>query len=467
MTTAELLNALARECPNGVSFDPMALRLLRQQVPFEDAQIEDLKAGMFQRVDGRWFSREMISNVETQRALRKQATDWLMERCCFSVERLLQRFCGGLHHIDTPEDCTTFLRHLGFTVLDARGKGGFLCVEGDRTTKLAELDGVAREFAELAERLQDVGGILVLHEIEVAMPHLTAEALDSLRAQFLPDVHLAEIGGVPCWRSAEAIPLPEDFAEKLTTAVDTLVALKKKVSIANLEFALNLFYCIRFREEYALLDNRAFMGVCKKHYQGGKDAFPNTKNPRQRVRRTNTRFRNLGVPIGAELVFTRDSQITCTVLDDSNQVARDGKAWTLSALANHLLNSNVNGFGYFNYEGETLWDRRLRLDRDGKGNENQTDRMPPPIEVMEQGSGIIGLDGRVLSPGSWLERRRAGTSRGVAELTRRVEEGESVENIASEKGLKVSIVKSCITSRRRYLAICEINGIVPEGDMNV
>ena len=60
---------------------------------------------------------------------------------------------------------------------------------------------------------------------------------------------------MPCWRSAEAIPLPEDFAEKVTTVVDTLVALEEKVSAANLEFALNLFYCIRFREEYALLDN--------------------------------------------------------------------------------------------------------------------------------------------------------------------------------------------------------------------
>ncbi len=46
MTTAELLAALARECPNGVSFDPMAVRLLRQKVPFEDWQIRNLQADM-------------------------------------------------------------------------------------------------------------------------------------------------------------------------------------------------------------------------------------------------------------------------------------------------------------------------------------------------------------------------------------------------------------------------------------
>jgi hypothetical protein len=31
MTTAELLAVLARECPNGVSFDPMSVRLLRKR----------------------------------------------------------------------------------------------------------------------------------------------------------------------------------------------------------------------------------------------------------------------------------------------------------------------------------------------------------------------------------------------------------------------------------------------------
>ena len=179
------------------------------------------------------------------------------------------------------------------------------------------------------------------------MPHLTAEALEGIRAQFLPEVHVAEVGGVPCWCSTEAIHLPEDFSEKLTTAVDTLVALDEKVSAANLEFALNLFYRTRFREEYALLDNDTFMRVCAKHYQGGNDVFPNAKKsrvrandlsaPGRRVRSPNTRFRNLGVPIGAKLVFTKDSHITCTVLDDSNQVEYGGKAWAISALAIHLL----------------------------------------------------------------------------------------------------------------------------------
>ena len=297
MTTAELLKAIARQCPNGVSFDPMAVRLLRQKVPLEDSQIEGVKAQMFQMGNGLCFSREMISDETTQLALRAKANAWLMEEGCFSVERLFEVFCGVLRHVVTPEYFEAFLRHLGFTV-GAWRKSGFFCFQTPPSLD-ERLEEISKTIGEL---LEEADGTLALSDIEELMPHLTAVALDGMRRQFLPDVHPAEIGGVPCWRSAEAIPLPEDFAEKLTTAVDTLVALGEKVSTANLDFALNLFYCIHFREAYGLPDNGAFMRVCAKHYQGGNDVFPTAKKPRvraddlsvpgRRVRSPNTRFRN-------------------------------------------------------------------------------------------------------------------------------------------------------------------------------
>jgi hypothetical protein len=310
------------------------------------------------------------------------------------------------------------------------------------------------------------------------MPHLTAEALESIRVHFLPEVHEAEVGGVPCWRSADAISLPEDFSEKLTTVVDTLVALDEKVSAAKLEFALNLFYRIRLREEYALLDNDTFMRVCAKHYQGGNDVFPNTKKPcvrandlsvpGRRVRSPNTRFRNLGVPIGAELVFTKDSHITCTVLDDSNQVGYDGKAWSISALVTHLLGvSSANGFCYFSYEGEVLWDRRLRLERADTEDEDQTAEMSPLAEVQNAESKIIGLEGRPLSPSTWRGFRADGTNPRVAMWARRVENGESVEQIARESGYAVTTMKVMISNFHLYFKVCKLNGIVPEAAADV
>jgi len=462
-----------RECPNGVSFEPMAVRLLRQKVPFEDWQIEDLKAAMFQLGSGLWFSRELILDDESRLAFEGQAMEWLMEYGCFSVERLFRGFCGVFRHIATLEDCAAFLRHLGFTVA-VREKGGHFC-----SLPPPNLDDCLATISKMiAEWLEETDGTLTFHEIEAAIPHLTVEALEGIRAQFLPEVHAAEVGGVPCWVSTEAIYLPEDFSEKLTTVVDTLVALDEKVSAAKLEFALNLFYQTRFRKGYALTDNDTFMRVCAKHYQGGNDVFPNTKTPRAKTndwsvpdrcaRSPNTRFRNLGVPVGAKLVFVKDSNVTCTVLDDSNRVEYNGKAWAISALAMHLLGvSSANGFAHFDYDGETLLERRSRLEREDKQDEYPAEEIPPPAGVQEAEGGIIGLEGRPLSQSTWRLFRSAGTNPRVAEWSRRVGNGESVENIAQENGLMVSTVKQYIVNRNRYVVICEKNGIVSEGGADV
>ncbi|MFH1027191.1 MAG: hypothetical protein V1791_04235 [Pseudomonadota bacterium] len=272
--------------------------------------------------------------------------------------------------------------------------------------------------------------------------------------------------------------MPEDFSEKLTTAVDTLVVLDEKVSAAKLEFALNLFYSTRFREEYALLDKDTFMRVCAKYYHGGNGVFLKEKKshvgangwsvPGKRLWSPNTCFRNLGITVGAKLVYTKDTHISCIVLDDFNQVEYAGKAWAISALAIHLLGaSSVNGFRHFSYEGEVLWDRRSRLERADKQDEYQVAKISPPAKVQKAEGRVIGLEGRALSPTTWRAFRSAGVNPRVAEWARRVADGESVQNIASESGLTVSTVKLCVANRRRYFDVCDKNGIVPEGGTDV
>ena len=496
MTTAELLSALARECPNGASFDPMAVRLLRQKVPFDDWQIEDIKNAMFQLRNGLWFSREMILADEDQSAFDEQAMEWLMEYGCFSVERLFRDFCGVFNHIVTLEDCAAFLRHLGLMVT-VQGRAGYLCSQPPPSLD----DSLAAISETISGWLEEANGTLTFHDIEQALPQLTAEALEDIRAQFLPDVHVAEVGGVKCWCNTEAIHLPADFSEQLTNAVDTLVALEKKVSVTNLEFALNLFYCLRFREEYALTNNDTFMRVCAKHYKGGNNVFPNTKKTSakanggfvrmtfaelvksankpnvkasggfvsgKRSRSPNTRFHSLGVPIGAELVFTKDSHITCTVLDDSNQVEYAGKTWSISTLAIHLLGiSSANGFCHFSFEGEILWERRLRLERADNHNEYQKDEMLKYAVVQEANGEIIGLDGRRILPSTWRAYKRDGTNPNVAEWVRRVEKGEKVELIALGSGFAFSTMKVMISNYSLYFKVCKLNGIVPEDGTNV
>ena len=91
-----------------------------------------------------------------------------------------------------------------------------------------------------------------------------------------------------------------------------------------------------------------------------------THPPGSGDRRSPTRFRDLHVPVGTKLAFTKNSHITCAVLDDANHVGYEGNLWTISALAERLLKvSSAQGFRFFSYEGETLWERRLRLEREG------------------------------------------------------------------------------------------------------
>lgn len=233
MTTDELLTALARECPNGVSFDPMTVRLLRQKIPFQDGQIEVLKTIMFQVDGGIWLSREMFTNDDTLPRLEEQATGWLKEHGYFSVKQLFDGFRHVLSPIVTPESFVELLRHLGFYVT-AWGKVGMFC-----TLPSLHLEDAVRTLAStLSGLIGEADGTLTFHEIEKAAPHLAAGELEHVRARFLPEIHSTELSGVPCWCSSEAIMLPEDFPEKLTAIVDTLEMLNEKVSAVNMGFAL-------------------------------------------------------------------------------------------------------------------------------------------------------------------------------------------------------------------------------------
>ncbi len=271
MVTDDLMKNLRRERPDGVSFDPMALRLLRQVVPFEDWQIEELKNEMFQLEDERWFCLDMIADDDIRLTIQKQATDWLEEYHCFSVDRLFENYYGGLRHVSTPEYFAFFLQHLGLAVAEY-GNGGFYTF---RSTSILR-DSLISIAKSIAKWQEEADGILALDEIEGRLPYLTGEALEDIRTKFLPEIHIEEVGGVSCWRNLEAVHLPEDFADKLTDAVDTLLFLGKKVDTGHLEFALDLFYRTPFRETYNLMNRRVFVSTCAKHYKNtptNKDDF--------------------------------------------------------------------------------------------------------------------------------------------------------------------------------------------------
>lgn len=100
--------------------------------------------------------------------------------------------------------------------------------------------------------------------------------------------------------------------------------------------------------------------------QEEKDIENIVKEVSQKEKRTRTTFKMLGIPIGTELEFFRDPSLKCIVVDDTNIVEYNGEKFSISSLAWKLSglskDTGLNGFYEFTYQGERLWDRRMKLE---------------------------------------------------------------------------------------------------------
>lgn len=87
-----------------------------------------------------------------------------------------------------------------------------------------------------------------------------------------------------------------------------------------------------------------------------------------RTRRSAFNFKMVDIPIGSVLSFVRNSEITCKVVE-SKKVLLDEKVVSVSVAASQALESvgvqwkSVQGPLYWEYEGETLDERRRRLEQ--------------------------------------------------------------------------------------------------------
>jgi hypothetical protein len=93
---------------------------------------------------------------------------------------------------------------------------------------------------------------------------------------------------------------------------------------------------------------------------------------REQSRREQFRFSLADVPVGAVLTFSRDENITAEVIDDK-RIEFEGEITSTSAAAARMLLerfgwtvTKVQGPLYWVYEGETLAERRSRLEGDGE-----------------------------------------------------------------------------------------------------
>jgi hypothetical protein len=96
-----------------------------------------------------------------------------------------------------------------------------------------------------------------------------------------------------------------------------------------------------------------------------------------RKRKGKISFELLEIPIGTELIFTRDSNKTCKIISDS-EVEYNGNNYTLSSLALKLLNEagynwpSANGTLYFKYKDKTInemWTEINNIENEEENNE--------------------------------------------------------------------------------------------------
>ena len=95
-------------------------------------------------------------------------------------------------------------------------------------------------------------------------------------------------------------------------------------------------------------------------------------------RRTNFRFEDLGIPIGAELTFSRNRELKATVVDNKSKVEFEGEEMSISGAANIILQrdpqqtitTSVNGALFWEWENEILNAIRTRIEQE-REDENE------------------------------------------------------------------------------------------------
>ena len=91
---------------------------------------------------------------------------------------------------------------------------------------------------------------------------------------------------------------------------------------------------------------------------------------REQTRREQFRFSMVDIAPGSVLTFSKDELITATVVDDK-RIDFQGEITSTSAAATKLLHRigwtlrAAQGPLYWIYEGETLAERRIRLENEG------------------------------------------------------------------------------------------------------
>ena len=84
----------------------------------------------------------------------------------------------------------------------------------------------------------------------------------------------------------------------------------------------------------------------------------NVNGETQRVKLPNNTFKSIGLRKGDMIQYIKDSSRVAEIMNEKNQIRFEGKVGSISAIASEILGCSANGFMYFSYEGQRLFDMR-------------------------------------------------------------------------------------------------------------
>ena len=117
------------------------------------------------------------------------------------------------------------------------------------------------------------------------------------------------------------------------------------------------FFAIEAEQAIALLELLVSEEVTTQVSEQAERVDPQSKQARDKLRRPNFNFTEMGIPKGAVLVFARGDEYRCQVVDE-RKVEYDEESWSLTALTTQLLDAprSVAPLPHWLYEGSKLSD---------------------------------------------------------------------------------------------------------------
>lgn len=191
---------------------------------------------------------------------------------------------------------------------------------------------------------------------------------------------LAQLNSSECVPFSFRIYATYEVSERLTdkkvhSIIDRLNPGLRAIENNNGKKHVREFYAMSAEDAYKILEDIASINGLQDNLTRVAPSIEEQKQEKEAVEikrhyersRKKLTFSEYGIPMGAELVYTKDPTIKCIVISET-KVEFEGKQYSLSGLAGELnvrrgsKNRSVAGTDVFTYNGEILsTELRIRL----------------------------------------------------------------------------------------------------------